>query len=155
MLVKTPDDDQKHCELRIATYVTCHTSVSAVEDLLDIIQDKVGAFQMHRTKCTAVIKSVLMPHFRKLLREDIGESPYSLYLGETTGISVNKLLCVCVKYQSVKHSKFISAYLGLVELFGLDIKNMMGMGKMEQVCSSNKCSQVYSLFAVFFILWIL
>lgn len=47
------------------------------------------AFKMRRTKCTAVIKSVLVPHFREEVKEDIGESLYSLYLAETTNISVS------------------------------------------------------------------
>ena len=114
-----------------------------MDDLSDILQDEMGAFKMHKTKCTAVIKSVLAPHFREELREDIGESPYSLYLDESTDVSVNKLLCICVKYRSRKHGKFVSTYLGLVNLlsadacgisdaivtflgeFGLDIKDMV------------------------------
>lgn len=83
-------DDQKCSELRIATYVACYTSVSAVDDLSDIIQDEVGAFRMHRTKCTSVIKSVQAPHFREELREEIGKN-------ETTDISVNKFECISVK----------------------------------------------------------
>ena len=93
----TIKDDQKRRGLRVATYVACHTSINAVDDLSDILQDEMGAFKMHRTKCTAVITSVLAPHFREELREDIGESPYSLYLDESTDVSVNKLLCICVK----------------------------------------------------------
>ena len=139
----TIKDDQKRRELRVATYVACHTSINAVDDLSDILQDEMGAFKMHKTKCTAVITSVLAPHFREELREDIGESPYSLYLDESTDVSVNKLLCICVKYRSRKHGKFVSTYLGLVNLlsadacgisdaivtflceFGLDIKDMV------------------------------
>ena len=79
-----------------------------------------GAFKMHKTKCTAVITSVLASHFREELREDIGESPYSLYLDESTDVSVNKLLCICVKYRSRKHGKFVSTYLGLVNLLSAD-----------------------------------
>ncbi|KAL0153997.1 hypothetical protein M9458_050699, partial [Cirrhinus mrigala] len=160
---KTIQDDQKRCELRIATYVACHTSVNAVDDLSDIIQDEVGAFKMHRTKCTAVIKSVLAPHFREELREDIGESPYSLYLDETTDISVNKLLCICVKYRSVKHRKFVSTYLGLVELldcnangisdavvaflreYGLDIKNLVGIATDGASVMVGKNHSVFTL----------
>jgi len=93
-----------------------------VDDLSDILKDEMETFQMHRTKCTAIIKSVLAPHFREELVEDIGESPYSLYLDESTDISVNKLLCICVKYHSKKHSKFVSTYLGLVELTDADAK---------------------------------
>ena len=141
----TINDDQKRRELRIATYVACHTSINAVDDLSDIWHDETGAFSMHRTKCTAVIRSVLAPHFREELIADIGESPYSLYLDETTDVSVTKLLCVCVKYRSLTQGKFISTYLGLVEIIdanavgisdaivkfltetGLDIKNMIGI----------------------------
>ena len=104
----TIKDDQKRCELRIATYVACHTSINAVGDLSDILQEEMGAFKMHRTKCTAVITSVLAPHFREELKEDIGESPYSLYLDETTDISVNKL-CFCDQYFThMQRSKFVT-----------------------------------------------
>lgn len=56
-------DDQKRCERRIATYVAYHTSINGVDDLSDIMRDQIGAFQMYRTKRTAVIKSVLAPYF--------------------------------------------------------------------------------------------
>ncbi len=89
-------DDQKRREIRIAAYIACHTSINAVDDLSDILKDEMGTFQMHRTKCTAIIKCVLAPHFREELMEDIGESPYSLYLDESTDISVKKNLSVFV-----------------------------------------------------------
>lgn len=97
-------DDQKRRELRVATYVACHTSINAVDELSDILKDEIGAFKMHRTKCSAVIKSVLAPYFRDELRQDIGNTPYSVYLDETTDISVSKLLCICIKYRSKKHN---------------------------------------------------
>ena len=53
------NDDQKRRELRIATYIACHTSINAVDELSDILQDEVGSFKMHRTKCSAIIKSVI------------------------------------------------------------------------------------------------
>lgn len=109
-------DDQKRCEIRIAAYIAFHTSINAVDDLSDILKDEMGTFQMHRTKCTAVIKSMLAPHFREELVEDIGESPYSLYLDESTDISMNKLLCICVKYHSKKTQqvcKYISSTCGV------------------------------------------
>ena len=156
----TVKDDRKHCELRIATCVACHTSINAVQDLSDIVQEVMGVFKMHRTRCTAVITSVLAPYFREELNDDVGESPYSLYLDETTDISVNKLLCICVKYQSQKHNKFVSTYLGLVDLHsadaqsisdalvsylsecGLDIKHMVGIatdGALVMVGKKSLC----------------
>ncbi|KAL1252639.1 hypothetical protein QQF64_017332 [Cirrhinus molitorella] len=118
-------DDQKRRELRIATYIACHTSVNAVDELSDMLNDETGGFQMHRTKCSAVIKSVLGPYFRDELRQDIGNSPYSLYLDETTDISVNKLLCICIKYRSKKQNRFVSTYLGLVELLDADANGIV------------------------------
>ncbi len=159
----TVKDDQKRRELRIATYVACHTSINAVEDLSDILQEEMGAFKMHRTKCTAVITSVLAPHFREELKKDIGESPYSLYLDETTDISVNKLLCICVKYRSQEHNKFVSTYLGLVDLLsgdaqgisdaillflsecGLDIKHMVGIATDGASVMVGKNHSVFTL----------
>lgn len=156
-------DDQKRREIRIAAYIACHSSINAVDDLSDILKDEMGTFQMHRTKCTAIIKSVLAPHFREELVEDIGESPYSLYLDESTDISVNKLLCICVKYHSKKHSKFVSTYLGLVELTdadakaisdtvvaflsknGLQIKNMMGIATDGASVMVGKNHSVFTL----------
>ena len=79
-----------------------------MDDLSDILQDEMGAFKMHKTKCTAVITSVLASHFREELREDIGESPYSLYLDESTDVSVNKLLCICVKYHTAPLQSHLS-----------------------------------------------
>ncbi len=156
-------DDQKRSEIRIAAYIACHTSINAVDDLSDILKDEMGTFQMHRTKCTAIIKSVLTPHFREELMEDIVESPYSLYLDESTDISVNKLLCICVKYHAKKHNKFVSTYLGLVELRdadakgisdtvfafisqnGLQIKNMMGIATDGASVMVGKHHSVFTL----------
>lgn len=64
-------DDQKRREIRIAAYIACHSSINAVDHLSDLLKDEMGTFQMHRTKCTAIIKSVLAPHFREELVEDI------------------------------------------------------------------------------------
>lgn len=51
---------------RIGTCVACHTvpqpHFSAVEDLVDIIQEEMRLFKMHR-KCRAVITYLLVPHF--------------------------------------------------------------------------------------------
>ena len=156
-------NDQKRREIRVATYVACHTSINALDDLSDILEEEFGKFRMHRTKCTAMIKSVLAPHFRDELKSDIGESPFSLYLDETTDITVIKLLCICVKYRSIKHGKFISTYLGLVELsaanaraitdailafletYGLNINNMVGIATDGASVMVGKHHSVFTL----------
>ena len=51
-------------------------------------------FQMRRTKCTALVKKVLGPHFMDELRDDIKETPFSLLVDESTDVSTSKLLGV-------------------------------------------------------------
>lgn len=58
----TIEDNQKRCKFKIATYLTCHTSINAGEDSSDMLQEEVCLFKMHRTKCTAVITFLLAPH---------------------------------------------------------------------------------------------
>ncbi|XP_011862741.1 PREDICTED: uncharacterized protein LOC105559223, partial [Vollenhovia emeryi] len=52
----------------------------------------VEQIQLGRTKCTGIIKNIIAPHFISDLREDIGDSPYSLLIDESTDISVSKQL---------------------------------------------------------------
>ena len=71
---------------------------------------------LHRTKCTAIIKHVMMPHFVEKLKEDIGERKYSILLDESTDISVNKYLGVVICYYSESARKIVSTFLQLAPL---------------------------------------
>ncbi|KAH9382689.1 hypothetical protein HPB48_023245 [Haemaphysalis longicornis] len=52
---------------------------------------------MHRTKCAAVIKNVLAPHFKHKLDKMVKEAPgYSLMLDESTDVSATKHLSISV-----------------------------------------------------------
>lgn len=112
----TISDDQKHREIITATYVATNTSINAVDEFGEILKEELGAFRMHRTKCTALINSLLGPYFKQQLLDDVGTSPYSLLVDESTDISVHKLLCICIKYYSCTSKKLVSTYLGMVEL---------------------------------------
>jgi hypothetical protein len=93
---------------------------------------------MHRTKCSSLIKCVIGPSLLENLTEDIGKSPYSLIIDESTDISTIKYLCLCIKYFSNPKQKFRIAFLGIVDLYqhintflikvGLDIKQLVGLG---------------------------
>ncbi len=113
-------DDQKRRELRIATDVACHTSVNAVDELSDITKDETRAFQIHRTKFSAVIKSVLAPYFRDELRQVIGNSHYPFTSTKQPTFLWTSYLCICIKYCLKKHTRFVNSYLGLVELLDAD-----------------------------------
>lgn len=56
----TVKDDQKRSELKIATYVAFHTSINAVQDLSDKLQEEMGAFK--RTGQSVQLSSHLFWH---------------------------------------------------------------------------------------------
>ena len=51
--------------------------------------DSVAAtnFQMHRTKCTEMIRGVLPPYFLKRVTSDVGDEKFSLLLDESTDVN--------------------------------------------------------------------
>lgn len=102
-----------------AMFVAAHTSLKSADHLTEgcngIFKDsrsKIAALLMHRTKCTAVIRNVLAPHFRKKLVRDIGDMPFSLIIDETTDIQTNKVLGIVVRYVDLKLRRVISTFLG-------------------------------------------
>lgn len=66
--------------------------------------DSVAAtnFQMHRTKCTEMIRGVLATYFLKWVTSDVGDEKFSLLLDESTDVSVSKYLGVVIRYFSAK-----------------------------------------------------
>lgn len=76
-------------ELRLAVYVSCHSAISTIDHLTDLLKKEVKAvndydnyyhnnhnnqafdeLKLHRTKCTALIKNVISP---SLLKEQIND----------------------------------------------------------------------------------
>ncbi|MGL5028977.1 MAG: hypothetical protein ACRC6C_02585, partial [Wolbachia pipientis] len=73
-------------------------------------------FQMHRTKCTALICNVISPHFTDDLKNDIGSSYFSILIDESTDISVHKYLGIAIIYYSTAKKTIVTTYLALLEL---------------------------------------
>lgn len=142
----------KEAELKEALYIAVHTSIRSVEHLVHLQKhvffESKAAVEMSlgRTKCTALIKSVLAPHFQKLLAEDISDCNYSLIIDESTDITVDKYLGIVIRYFSKSQQKIVTTFLHLCVLedttargitteilkvlkdFKLNISNMVGLG---------------------------
>uniref|UniRef100_H3AI43 DUF4371 domain-containing protein n=1 Tax=Latimeria chalumnae TaxID=7897 RepID=H3AI43_LATCH len=109
----------KVAELVIACHIACHSSIRIVDRMVDLMKTKMPGeitsdLQIHRTKCTALIKNVVIgPCFAEELSKDIGNSKFSLVVDESTDVSVSKYICVCV-YYSNSLQKIITGFLGLV-----------------------------------------
>ena len=71
---------------------------------------------MHRTKCTALVRKVLGPHFEEELKEDIQKTPFSLLIDESTDVTISKILGVSIRYYSRSHQKIVSTFLSVIEV---------------------------------------
>lgn len=137
-------------EARLALFTAMHTSIRVVDHLGEVInhshEKNIEKVQLHRTKCTSVIKNVLALHFTEILKQDFKDQPFSLLIDESTDISVHKYLGLIIIYYSKLHQTIVSTYLDLAELdecntegivsaikktlkrFDLRLENLMGIG---------------------------
>ncbi|KAL7295753.1 hypothetical protein TKK_0011096 [Trichogramma kaykai] len=154
---------QKERDVQLAVYVACHASISSVDHLCDILRSFNVETKLHRTKCSLLIKNVIAPNILLDLVKDVGEMPYSLIVDESTDVSTVKYMCVCIKYYSVKEKRFITDFLGLLEIevaegkvlyvilcefldkIKLPKKNLKGLGTDG---GSNLCGKNKSLYAL-------
>ncbi|KAJ1129115.1 hypothetical protein NDU88_007486 [Pleurodeles waltl] len=148
-------DAQKRRELRIAAYAACNLQINALKDLADVLGDEFGAIRMHDTHCTAIVNSLLGPYFKEQLINDIGQSPYSLIVEQSTDILVKPPMYIHIRYFSQLHRKFVISFLGIIELppagnvaqvvldflaeNHLQNKNLVGLAadKASVICSEN------------------
>ncbi|KAF0760446.1 Uncharacterized protein FWK35_00017198 [Aphis craccivora] len=87
--------------------------------------------QLHRTKCTGILKNIIFPYFKSNLNEDIGSSVYSLLLDESTDISVVKqlgyALSSTLKLESGSAVSVVKALTESLLMYDLNILNMQGI----------------------------
>ncbi|KAJ4426064.1 hypothetical protein ANN_26873 [Periplaneta americana] len=119
--------------------------------------------QLHRSKCTNIIKNVLAPHFEKALLDDVNTGPFSILIDESNDISVTKMLGIAIIYFSKQSvGKLESTFLALAELDtcdsesivaavretlrskGLDIKYLKGIGVDNASVMSGVNNRVYA-----------
>ncbi|CAG5032194.1 unnamed protein product [Parnassius apollo] len=78
--------------------------------------------KLHCTKCTEIMKNVLMPHFRKELLDDIGYQKFSIIMDESTDVSVIKHLGLVIRYYSAAQ---VSSFLELVSIESADARGIV------------------------------
>ncbi|XP_022834568.1 uncharacterized protein LOC111362226 [Spodoptera litura] len=145
-------DKTKTAEIKIAAFIAEHTSVMTVDHLIELLpqldpsSDALKNLRLHRTKCSMIIKNVLGPTLLSDLIEEIGESPYSIIIDESTDLSTQKVLCIMVRFYSNKNNDIVTTFYRLIKLRecdaktvydaikdqltrdGLKIENMVGIG---------------------------
>lgn len=109
-------------EANMSLFVNNHCAISSVDHLSKLIKlcfkgnTVADHVQLHRTKCTGILKNIISPYFKLNLKEDIGSSVYSLLLYKSTDISVIKQRGVCIIFYSENKKSIVTTFLNLIEL---------------------------------------
>lgn len=154
--VSKQNKSKQIAELKVATYVACHTSIKSVDHLGELIRSTCD--KMHRTKCMALINHAIAPCMFTEPQRDSGGAEYSLVIDESTDISSVKQLCVVIRYFSMTLNKVVSTFLGLINLegetaeaiarflqsIGLDIKKCIALGTDGCSVMVGKRNSVYT-----------
>ena len=162
---KVPSLTTARAEAGMTLFVAMHCAIQCVDHLTELNKRcfQLSDLKMHRTKCSEVIKNVMYPHFQELLKNDIGDSWYSVLVDESTDITVTKQLGVCILYYSKNKECPVSTFLKLLEIdsgdaktivkgvkviladFGLDLQKMRGIGSDNASVMVGKDNGVYAL----------
>lgn len=114
-------DEIKASELKMAVYVATHSAIKSVDHLGELLvilgqNSTLASIRLHRTKCSRLITQVIAPALLEALVEDVGNQPFSLILDESTDVSVQKHLAICIRYSSSRQEGIITNFLGIVTL---------------------------------------
>ena len=122
-VVRTPRNpaktaETKTAELHLAVAIACHSAILSVDHIGDIVKkhgsgSHWGSLQLHRTKCSGLIKNLLSPCISAEIMEDFQDAKYALIIDESTDCSSQKHLCILIRYFSRKSNKIVTRFLCL------------------------------------------
>eukprot|EP00794_Sanderia_malayensis_P010141 gene10141-biopygen8329 len=109
----------KKAEIELAVAVCCHCSVLTIDHFGEIIsRNAIGSplesLKLHRTKCSKIISNIIGPVLKENLQDDLRDKKFSLLVDETTDVSSDKTMCLCVRYFSEKEEKIVTSFLEIV-----------------------------------------
>ncbi|XP_069489064.1 uncharacterized protein [Ambystoma mexicanum] len=112
---KLSDASLLKAELQTACLAARHTTIIPVDHVGELVASShYKDIKRRQARWTALINRVLSPCMLEALIKDIGSTPYSLLIEESTDIPTLKQLCVVVRYFSQSLNKIIATFLGLV-----------------------------------------
>ena len=145
-------DTTKKQDIVLSYYIANHASIRSIDHLGEVLNahfiDKGNAkaeLRLHRTKCAAIILNVLEPTLRDQMREEIGDSYFSIIVDESTDVGKEKRMAYCIRYFNRKLNDIVVDFLGLqvvirttaavlyqnfldfMKEFGLNLDNMIAL----------------------------
>lgn len=102
--------------------VSEHGSTLAVDHLgelltsLDTNSVTMKGLQLHHTKCTRLLKQVIAPSLMQDLRDDIGNSFFSLIIDESINVSNIHCLGIVIRFYSMKSRSLVDTMYRLVSI---------------------------------------
>ncbi|MGH0170858.1 UNVERIFIED_CONTAM: hypothetical protein FKN15_059488 [Acipenser sinensis] len=109
------DNSVKTSELKLAAHIACLSSILTVDHLGGIVSDIAQIdINLHKTKCSALIRNVIGPVMQQELLQDIGNILYALIIEESTDIST--YMSVVARYFSKKLECIVSSFAGIIHL---------------------------------------
>lgn len=163
--------DQKKIDLKLSMYILFHTSIRSIDHLGEMLNAEMtnlpgsnnsfNNIRLHHTKCAGLIRNVIGAVYLKQIVSSVGNQKYSCIIDESTDVSVNKYLAVCIRY--FNGNAVTTDFLGLIEIerataqvlfeslqmyfqkIGLPIQNMLALGTDggQNLCGKN--NSVYTL----------
>lgn len=108
-------------DLKLAVYIATHSAVRNIDHLNALLvglgkKSVLESLRMHRTKCSKLISNVISPALLFDLVSDIGNEAYSLIVDESTDVSTQKYMAICVRYYSSSKAVIVTQFLGIIQI---------------------------------------
>ncbi|CAH0397629.1 unnamed protein product [Chilo suppressalis] len=126
---KQSDDEKcKASEIKLAAFMAEHKiSLRAMDHLIDLLpimfpdSQIAKNMKMKRTKCQAIINSILGESEKQDLYADLKEHKFSVMIDESTDIGAVKTMCVVVRYYCAIKGQIVSRFWDLIQIHGDEI----------------------------------
>lgn len=127
--INVTGEGTKAAEIKLSVHVAVHSAVRSIDHLGEMVKilgakSQLESVRIHRTKCSQLLKNVISPAILTALVQDIGDKAYSLILDESTDVSVQKYLALCVRYFSEKQKAMVTDFLGIVNVIYTDAESL-------------------------------
>lgn len=102
-------------EMKLTVHVAIHSTLRPVDHLGEIVNTLTEKeIAIHQTKCSAFIKNALVPAMLRELVQDLKGTSYSLIVDESTDITMQKQLCVVVRYYNASLKHIVTNFIAMI-----------------------------------------